>query len=120
MSLHSDMCDCVRGGRGTPPLPAALEPGATEGGQSLGRQRGPGPGEPRPTEPMSWGERVDPVSRLPTAASRDRKSRLPYGRSSGQAKPESSPGYSFMWGGVKETAFLLISVMNCFNNLVII
>nr|XP_029136352.1 neuron navigator 3-like [Labrus bergylta] len=44
---------------------------------------------------MSRGEQVDPVvwrsSRLPTAASRDRKSRLPYGRANSLAKPDSSP-----------------------------
>ncbi|KAK9525430.1 hypothetical protein VZT92_016141 [Zoarces viviparus] len=44
---------------------------------------------------MSRGEQVDPLvrrsSRLPTAVSRDRKSRLPYGRANSLAKPDSSP-----------------------------
>lgn len=48
---------------------------------------------------MSWGEQVDPVvwrsSRLPTAVSRDRKSRFPYGRVNSLAKPDSSPRYSW-------------------------
>lgn len=46
---------------------------------------------------MSRGEYVDPLlgrsSRLPTAVSRDRKSRLPYERAN-SLKPDSSPWYS--------------------------
>ncbi|CAB1428033.1 unnamed protein product [Pleuronectes platessa] len=44
---------------------------------------------------MSRGEQVDPLvrrsSRLPTAVSRDRKSRLPYERANSLIKPDSSP-----------------------------